>query len=154
MGYQESWGTVKPAARFRKLVLLCAALKAKGYYDDPTTVEPLSVVVLKQDIGKYPAGTTLLWVVGDRCFHHAANLTDSRSPRWMKLSFQGIEDALGLFRKELQHNSIFGFDEDRAQLYFDGLQMMDDQPSENDFMKRYPFAFYAKMMQKQQERGR
>lgn len=72
MGYQECWVTVYPSSRFNKVVAECARLKKTGFYENsPCAVEPLSVVVMKQDIGTFSAGTKVLWVAGERCFCNA-----------------------------------------------------------------------------------
>ena len=136
MGYQESLIAVRPHNCLHNIILICEQQRKNGFYErNPCTIDLCSVIVLKQRMHKYPAGTKLLWVSGDRCFHNTAGLLE-KSPykkHRFKLDFIPVES----FINDNQANGI-DFNSDK-------------NVSENDWFKRYSPAAFLKL--REAERG-
>ena len=142
MGYQESLVTMFPAFNFDKLIKECAKLKKEGFYNDPWTVIPLSVVIFKQKVGNMSAGTKALWVCGDRSFHGFKGLVDSSKTRGFNFSTLKFTPA---------DSVIFGLADKSVQ----GIDFSsNDKISENSFMKRYPFHKYAQEVRQKNDKVR
>ena len=157
MGYQECWVTVSPVSKFNKLAQECAKLKKAGYYQNPCTATPLSVIILKQEIASYPAGTKVLWVSGERSFCTPKGLT-GKSFLPFYLSFNAAEEAMNLFNRDKQypHNddniNAFGFDRKQQKEFLKGIDFSKRKPTENQYMKRYSFDGYVKMINAEKTR--
>ena len=67
MGYQESWLVVQPQWCFSKLIRAYDQAARSDYYRT-ASVEPLSVVVLKQPFGSFPKEQKSSGYVGTAVF--------------------------------------------------------------------------------------
>ena len=136
MGYQESWLVVQPQWCFPKLIRAYEQAARSGYYRT-ASVEPLSIVVLKQPFGELPKGTKILWVCGDRCFHTPSGVFDGNLKTAAKLRFIPVEQVLDLQDRRLE-----------------GIDLSSQMPSENAYMKRFCVKDYAARMRMQKEKSR
>lgn len=134
MGYQESWLVVQPQWCFPKLIRAYEQAARSGYYRT-ASVEPLSIVLLKQPFGELPKGTKILWVCGDRCFHTPTGVFDGNLKTAAKLRFIPVEQVL-----DLQDGRLGGID------------LSSRMPSENAYMKRYHIRDYAGKLNLEPER--
>lgn len=137
MGYQESLVAVRPRKYLHRIVLSCEQQRKNGFYErNPCTVDLCSVIVLKRRMHKYPVGTKLLWIGGDRCFHNMEGLLE-KSPYSgfkFKLDFIAVES---FFRQEQAE----GIDFD-----------MNTQSSENEWFRRFsPDGFLLKMRETERD---
>ena len=126
MGYQESWVYVDPDSQFKKLIRAYEKAEQEGYYKI-AGAEPMSVIQLKQPFGTIPAGTTVLWVCGDRCFHNVSGIFGG------KLRCRGEIHVIPV-------ESILDGPTDRR---IDGIDLNSPQCSENEFMIRRSAENYA-----------
>lgn len=126
MGYQESWLYVEPQRHFNKLIRAYEKAEQSGYYK-VAGAEPRSVVVLKQPFGNLPAGTKLLWVCGDRCFHTLSGI------------FGGHLRCGGKFKRYPVESVMDG----PADHRLDQINLDSARSSENEYLKRYSAANYA-----------
>ncbi|MDR1409360.1 MAG: AAA family ATPase [Oscillospiraceae bacterium] len=114
---------VEPPENFHRVMKLCEKQRRSGFYkNNYCAVQPRSVIVLKQSVGGFPAGTKLLWVTGDRCFHELGGLLDLRKPTTysnVKLTFVPAENLF-------QPSEILGIDFSENSSF-----------SENENFKRY-----------------
>lgn len=137
MGYQESLVAVTPPKYAHRVVKLYESQRQNGSYDkNLCTVDLCSVIVLKQRMGAFRAGTALLWVVGDRCFHHADGLLDRGKQTGyshVKLKFIPVEQLIQ--------------PPDTRDIDFSDTA----PPSENSLFKRYTPADFLK--QREAERS-
>ena len=129
MGYQERWVYVDPGSQFKKLIRAYEKAEQEGYYKI-AGAQPMSVVLLKQSFGNIPAGTKVLWVCGDRCFHNPSGIFGG------KLRCRGEIHVVPI-------ESILDGPTDRR---IDNIDLNSPQYSENDFMTRYSTENYAYRM--------
>lgn len=113
MGYQECLVFVTPQNKFNNMVEMCTELKAKGFYEDLTTVKPLNVVEFKKDIGSIKANTKALWVSSDRCFMYPNRLIDKSvmKNKHLKLEFIAAET---IFNQNYKHLNNIDLDSDKS----------------------------------------
>lgn len=126
MGYQESWLYVEPQRHFNKLIRAYEQAEQEGYYE-VAGAKPRSVIILKQPFGVLPAGTKLLWVCGDRCFHTLGGI------------FGGKLHCGGKFRLFPVEEVLDGPTDRRI----DGVDLNGPRRSENAYMTRYSADNYA-----------
>jgi hypothetical protein len=137
MGYQESLVAVRPPEYFHRVVKLCEKQRQSGFYDQNLcTVEVRSVIVLKQRLGAFPAGTKLLWVTGDRCFHRFEGLLDQDK----QISYSHIKLKFVPIERLIHAPDTTGID------FGDNAP-----PSENTLFKRYSPADFLK--EREAEKG-
>lgn len=136
MGYQESWLVVQPQWCFTKLIRAYDQAARSGYYRT-ASVEPLSVVVLKQPFGEIPKGTKILWVCGDRGFHTPSGVFGGNLKTAAKLQFIPVEQML-----------------DMRDGRFAGIDLGSRMPSENAYMKRFCVQDYVERMRGKNEKSR
>ena len=125
---------VQPQWCFSKLIRAYDQAARSGYYQT-ASVEPLSVVVLKQPFGELPKGTKILWVCGERCFHTSAAVFNGNLKTAAKLRFVPVEQVLDLQDRRLE-----------------GIDLSSRIPSENAYMKRYHIRDYAGKLNLEPER--
>ena len=140
IGYQESLVEVLPSDYFHRVVKLCEKQRRNGFYEqNPCTVELRSVMVLKQRMGKIPAGTKLLWVTGDRSFHCFDGLLDKNK----QISYSHIKLKFIPAERLFQPSDTLGIDfGDHAP------------PSENELFKRYSPGDFLKLRDRICEQNR
>jgi len=148
MGYQESLVVAQTNKQFDRLVNDCKKLSDEGFYNDPCTVMPMSVIVLKQRINNLPAGTKALWVVGDRCFHRMSCLLPQKQKASYTFSNPKFIAAEEAFRDKSRELAIdFSFTE--------GIDFSDStKKSENAYMKRFTFENYHETIKRNKGRER
>lgn len=122
IGYQETWIVPNNPQDFSKLLDAYHKCVDNGFYDDASNhaVEPLSVVVLKKQLGEIPANTMVLWAGGVGSRHDAKGLFGGNLPEGMKIKVIPIEELLNPDSPEVQ-----------------GIDFAAEKPSENEFMKRW-----------------
>lgn len=130
MGYQESLVYIQPQSKFRKLMQAYEKAELSGYYH-VAGAAPRTVIVLRRQIGELPAGTKLLWVCGDRCFHNVTGIFGGKLQTGGKIQI-------------IPADTLFAPDDEQLK----GIDFESPVPSENAFMKRYSaenFAFRMRM---------
>ena len=160
MGYQESWVIIRPQFKFNKLIQIYEKQRKAGFYDDIYSTTPKSIVILKQDIGKLAAGTKVLWVCGERCWHDEKHIfNDLVSIKlFCKIEIIPVENV---FTSDIALSEGAGYDEivntikQRSDLYTGGINFESDAaPSENAFIKRYTMEDYLLKIKSEKEKGR
>lgn len=158
MGYQESWVIVKPQWQFSKMMQIYRQQRDAGFYNDIYSTAPMSVVVLKQKIGKLPAGTKILWVCGERCWQDQQHIFNQNVSHrlFCRMEIIPIEAAV---TEDLHPPANASCDEllgtlrDRLKLYTDGIDFEDKAPpNENAYMKRYSPGDYLEHIKPNLER--
>lgn len=140
MGYQESLVFIRPQRMFDAMVRKCEQAFKNGYYA-ALGAEPASVITLKQSLGGIPPGTKLLWVCGDRGFHHEMGVFNG------KLSTQNYYRL-----KIIPAERLFECEDDVKLRGIDlGIYHL---PSENAHLRRESFQQYAQRLHSREEMER
>ena len=126
MGYQESLLYVEPQRKFKNLIRAYEKTEESGYYD-VAGAQPRSVIILKKPLGEFPAGSKLLWICGDRCFHTLGGIFAGNLHGISKYTLVPVESVLDR--------------ESDARL--SGIDLDSPCITENEYMKRYSAANYA-----------
>jgi hypothetical protein len=160
MGYQESWVIVKPQFQFDKLIRIYEKQKIAGFYNDIFSTQPRSVVILKQKVGKIPAGTKVLWVCGERCFHDEQHIFGQcvSNKLFCKIEIIPIVNAFTAditLPREAGFKGLLEIILERDRLYTNGIDFKDAAaPNENAYMKRFSVDDYLIHMKTSKEKGR
>lgn len=139
MGYQESLMYIKPQKMFTDMLDAYQQAEKKGYYEYAGAM-PLSVIILKEELFGYPAGTKLLWVCGDRGWHTEVGIFNQRLSKKLirpyRITFIPAEDWFPPFG----YNNILK-----------GIDLESSESTENAYMIRYTIENYIENLNKDRE---
>ena len=126
MGDQESFLYVEPQRKFKNLIRAYEKTEESGYYD-VAGAQPRSVIILKKALGEFPAGSKLLWICGDRCFHTLGGIFAGNLHGVGKCTLVPVESVL----------------DGESDIRLAGIDLDSPCTTENEYMKRYSAANYA-----------
>lgn len=132
MGYQESWLVLHPTDFDNALSAFIKTVES-GYYNH-AGAEPSSVIALKQPFGDLPEGTRIIWICGDRCYHHVDGIFNRNLRCSMRII--PIEEIMD------------GPDDPRLK----GIDFNSVLPTENDYMVRFDAESYTRRQIEMRER--
>lgn len=127
MGYQESWLVLHPTDFDNALSAFIKTVES-GYYSH-AGAEPSSVIALKQPFGDLPEGTRIIWICGDRCYHHVDGIFNRNLRCSMRII--PIEEIMD------------GPDDPRLK----GIDFNSVLPTENDYMVRFDAESYTRQIE-------
>lgn len=134
MGYQEALISTTTKRGFDKMIDAYIKLEKQGFYNEVYASIPRTVIQLKKPIGAFKAGQKLLWVCGERCFLHRANIFKNMLSLRTPIKITGVENIFKPYCNEL-----------------DGINFNTNQSTENEYIKRWSIKDYAEAEHKKQK---